>query len=237
MVKFIFCFFGVLFLQIGGFSQELNQKEKDLIAHVQASIINAENGVTKLKSSILRMEGMSSPKVRNLLNHLCSRPQTHYLEIGCWKGSTFISALFGNKTTVSSAVAIDNWSEFGGPKKDFLQNVKKFLGKKWYTVCDEDSFVLDVKKVCPNPVNVYFYDGGHSEKEQELAFTYYNEVFDDSFIAIVDDWNFSSVEPGTFSAFDKLGYNVLFEVVLPARWNADMENWWNGLYVAVIRKP
>lgn len=43
---------------------------------------------------------MSSPKVRHLLNNLCSLPSTSYLEIGTWKGSTWISALFQNQKSV-----------------------------------------------------------------------------------------------------------------------------------------
>ena len=87
------------------------------------------------------------------------------------------------------------------------------------------------------PVNVYFYDGGHTATTQEKAFTYFNPILDDLFIAVVDDWNWDCVVEGTFMAFDKLRYEVLFDIALPANGNGDLENWWNGLYVAVIRKP
>ena len=43
--------------------------------------------------------------------------EARYLEIGTWKGSSICSAMCNNKMT---CVAIDNRSEFGGTKKEFL---------------------------------------------------------------------------------------------------------------------
>lgn len=37
-------------------------------------------------------------------------------------------------------------------------------------------------------------------------------------------------------AFKELHYNVLHEWSLPADYNGDEKNWWNGLYVAIIEK-
>ena len=53
---------------------------------------------------------------------------------------------------------------------------------------------------------------------------------------MIDDWNRSNVREGTKAAFEKLNYQILFEKVLPSRFENDPETWWNGLYVAVIRK-
>lgn len=218
--------------------KKLTQREIQLIEHVIKSIRNAEHHLSKLNNQILLLEGMSSPKVRHFLNNLCSLPNTHYLEIGCWKGSTFISSLFNNQENISSAIAIDNWEEFGGPKQQFLNNCSDFLSKNTYTFYEVDCFKINPLTLCKEPVNIYFYDGNHSRKSQELAFTYYNDIFDDVFIAVVDDWNWpmNDVRIGTKTAFQKLGYTVLFEKAMPARWNIDTENWWNGLYIAVIRK-
>jgi len=178
---------------------------------------------------------MSSPKVRHLLNNLCSLSNANYLEIGVWKGSTWVSALYGNEN-VESATAIDNWAQFNGPKKDFLANCKKFLSNVPYNFYSEDCFNVDVQSVCKNPINIYFFDGDHSARAQELAFTYYNSSLDDVFIAVVDDWNFPQVPRGTKSAFEKLGYHIIYDVILPANFNGDIQNWWNGLYVAVVSK-
>jgi hypothetical protein len=219
----------------------LTDREKHLISHVKASIENAQKGISKLNRSILKIKGMSSLKTRHLLNNLCSLPDTNYLEIGCWKGSTWISSLYGNKGTIKDAVAIDNWSEelgarFQSPKEAFSQNCSQFLGAFPYRTYSSDCFSVDLKSVFHNPVNIYLYDGDHTALSQEKAFTYYNDVLDDSFIAMVDDWNWQEVKDGTRAAFEKLNYQVLYETALPAKFSGDKKNWWNGFYIAVIRK-
>lgn len=215
----------------------MNDREKALVSHAKASIAKANKRISKLTSEVLNMEGMSSPKVRYLLNNLCSLPNTVYLEIGCWKGSTWVAGLFRNQANILSAVAIDNWSEFDGPKEIFYENCAKFLPNSIYQIYSADCFALDPKALFNQPVTVYFYDGNHSALSQELAFTHYNDSFDDVFIAIVDDWNMEDVVKGTRAAFEKLHYEILFEMTLPTIWNCDTQNWWNGILVAVIRKP
>lgn len=207
-----------------------------LVKHVQNSIANAEKGQSKLSAEVLNMEGMSSPKVRHLLNNLCSLPKISYLEIGCWKGSTWISSLYGNGENMVSAVAIDNWSEFGGPEKEFKSNCAKFLKSLNYTCYSMDCFSVNPTTIVKKPVNIYFFDGEHRFEDQERAFTHYDSVLERTFIAIVDDYNWGQVREGTQSAFKKLGYKILFEKWLPADFNGDREQWWNGLYIAVIKK-
>lgn len=211
-------------------------REKLLIEHVKNSIAKADRGISKLNNDILHLEGMSSPKGRHLLNNLCSLPRTNYLEIGCWKGSTLISALFKNQSSVDHATALDNWAEFGGPFQEFKRNCERFLPKNSYQFFSVNSFSIDPLKIIKQPVNIYFYDGDHSALAQQLAFEYYNQILDNVFIAIVDDWDHLPVQEGTYRAFKNLNYKILFEIVLPARFNGDTEQWWNGLYVAVIRK-
>ena len=47
---------------------------------------------------------MASGKVRHLLNNLAAR---RYLEVGVWKGATFVAACYGRR--LESATAIDNF--------------------------------------------------------------------------------------------------------------------------------
>jgi len=216
-------------------NKPLTKQEYLLIHHLKQSLANAEQGVSALSQEVLSLEGMSSPKVRHLLNNLCSLPEVNYLEVGVWKGSTWIASLYNNSSTVSSAVAIDNWSQFGAPRHQFIKSCNFFLKEMNYQFVDQDAFKINLNLFL-NPINLYFYDGDHSILSQEKAFTYFNPIFDNSFIAIVDDWNEPETQIGTYAAFDKLNYELLFEVILPARWNGDIDHWWNGVYAAVIRK-
>lgn len=213
-----------------------NNYEEMLINHVQDCIALAIQGKSKITQEILEIEGMSSAKNRHFLNNLCSLPNTNYLEIGVWNGSTFVAALYGNGSNIVNATAIDDWSEFGEPREFFLQNCKCLEGAK-YKLYEQNCFSINKAAVFNSPINIYFYDGGHTAYDQELAFTYFDDIFAPVFIAVVDDWNHIDVQIGTSKAFKKLGYTVLYEQVLPARFNQDRLLWWNGLYVAVIKKP
>lgn len=227
-----------LLLNFYVFNCAMTDHQLFLIEHVKQSIHNAELGISKLTEEILNLEGMSSDKVRHFLNNICSLNGGKYLEIGVWKGSTFISALYNNN--LSDAIAIDNWSLFAGPKETFINNVTNFLPTIASTFYESDCFKFNLDYI-KNKINIYFYDGGHTQKEQELAFTYYNDIFENTFIAIVDDYNWKEVQDGTQEAFRKLNYKILYEQYLPSPFNPlptqrNTTMWWNGLYVAVISK-
>lgn len=215
---------------------QLTDHEQDLINHLKTSIKKAYNNEGRCTEEALAIEGWTSKKVQRLLNNLCSFPNTSYLEIGVWQGATFVAALNNNQNTLKQAIGIDNWTKFGGPVETFKQNCKRNLSDGSYTLHEGDSFQVNLQDVFKEPITVYFYDGDHAEQSQELAFTYYNSVFAPTFIAVVDDWNYLHVQKGTLNAFKKLGYTILYEQILPAHYNGDKNLWWNGIYVAVIRK-
>ena len=199
-------------------------------------MISGQNHVSKLCPEVLNIPGQSSPKVKHFLNNLLEIENVSYLEIGVWAGSTFISAMYKNKPIQS--ISIDNFSQKydGVYGRDlFLYFCDKFLDKKYYNFIESDSFKIDVSQI-KIPINIYFYDGDHSVEGQEKALTYYDEILDDIFIYIVDDYNFPEVVEGTKNGIEKMKYHIDYETILPARFNGDSSNWWNGLYVSVLRK-
>jgi len=202
-------------------------------------IIDATNHVSSIPNSsdILRIEGMSSTKVRHLLNNVCSLPDARYLEIGTWKGSTLISALYSNMHV--DATCIENFSDFKGPKEEFKSNTETRIGQGLipkFQFIENDCFQVKLDTI--KKKNIYFFDGGHTVEDHIKAFTYYNDILDDEFICIVDDWNHKhdNVRKGTEEAFKQLSYKVLHSEILPARYNGDKDLWWNGIYAAVVRK-
>ncbi|HSX25471.1 MAG TPA: class I SAM-dependent methyltransferase [Chlamydiales bacterium] len=212
-----------------------------LIQHVQEGIEQASREMGRLSLEVLKIDGMTSAKGRYLLNHLCSLPNAVYLEIGSWKGSSFVSALYHNEG-LRKSYAIEKWVrfadngfDFGDVRDEFYANVRAHLQGLSFKVFENDCFSLNLNEI-PEKITIYFYDGEHRKKDQKEAFTYFNDRLASEFIAIVDDWNWESTRSGTFEAFDQLGYKVLFEQYLPANFDGDTANWWNGMYVAVIRK-
>lgn len=214
---------------------KVSDREQKLIDHVKNCVNNSFFETSSITKEVENdIEGMSSPKIRHLLNNLCKLPHTRYLEIGTFRGSTFIPALFKNQSTIDYAVGIDNWSEFGGPRHDFERYLKQFLpvSSYCYETYSMDCFAINPKDYIKAPINIYFYDGNHSAYSQEMAFLHYNDILDDVFITLVDDWCEESARVGTMNAFKKLNYEILYEISLPGPYTL----WWNGLYIAVIRK-
>jgi len=220
---------------------KVSKANTPLVDHVKKSIQLASQEKGKLSPQVLQIDGMTSTKGRYLLNHLCSFPDTVYLEVGSWKGSSLVSALYQNKA-LRKAYAVEKWVryadngfDFGDVREEFRSNVRSCLDGLPLTVHERDCFSVNVKEI-PEKITLYFYDGEHREEDQKMAFTYFNDRLASEFIAVVDDWNWECCRKGTFAAFDELGYQVLFEQYLPANHDADTANWWNGMYVAVIRK-
>ena len=184
----------------------------------------------------LSNQGMSSTKNRIFLNELLSQDsnEINYLEIGTWLGSTFISALFNN--SLKSAIAIDNFSQFSGTMTDFMTNCTK-SNLSNFKFINSDCFNLSATdKNIIKDVNVYFYDGDHTHEDQRKALTYYIDVLQNVFIFIVDDWNHVPTKTGTRAGLLETSLIVHKDWELPANYNGDRDNWWNGLYVAVCEK-
>ena len=205
---------------------------------IETSFQNAENNISKITNDIIYMDGMSGTKTRHFYNNLLNSDDARYLEIGTWKGSSVCSAMCNNQAKV---ICIDNWSEFGGPKSEFLVNFEKFKGKNDATFIENDCYKVDVS-VLPK-FNIYMYDGNHSNDSHYMALLHYYDCLDDVFIFIVDDWNWDSVRDGTNKSIQQLQLKILYEKEIRLTWDNSHTNqplakdtWWNGLYVAILQK-
>ena len=213
-----------------------------LVQKVERAILCAENGVTKLTEQQLYLEGMSSKKVRIFLNEIVD-VNTKYLEIGVWKGSTFISALYNN--TPKFACAIDNFSLPHNPSKNFKDNCT-LNNIDNYILFEDDGFSISPEqKNLLQDINVYFYDADHGELGSEKALTHFYDNLASEFIFIVDDWSHMPVQTGTRNGINKTNLHVVKEWELPGAHKRFLITnprkvvstlWWNGLYVAVCKK-
>ena len=207
-------------------------------AIVDLAFQNAENNISKITDDIISMDGMSGTKTRHFYNNLLNTEDARYLEIGTWKGSSVCSAMCGNNATI---VCIDNWSEFGGPKSEFLNNFYKFKGDNNATFIEDDCFKVDVLTL--PKFNIYMYDGNHTNESHYKALLHYYNCLDDLFIFIVDDWNWIDVRDGTMNSIRKLKLKILYEKEIRLTFDNShtqqplaSETWHNGIYVAILKK-
>jgi hypothetical protein len=205
--------------------------QMDWARHVEGAIHDAHRGRSRLTPEVRAVPGLTSTLVRHFLNIVCGRGSVNYLEIGSWKGATITAASCNN---VGRFTAVDDFSQWADPGQFYANRARC---ERWcrFDFLDRDSWQVDPAEISPD-VDVYFYDGEHSYESQVRAFVHFDPALAGEFVAVVDDWNYPQVRAGTQAAFAELGYDVLRDWELPARWDGDAENWWNGLYVAIVRK-
>ena len=136
-----------------------------------------------------------------------------------------------NKMT---GVAIDNWSGFGGPKTEFLENFNKFKGNNNATFIEKNCWDIDVNTI--GKFNIYMYDGKHTEDSHYQALNYYLPCLDDEFIYLVDDWNLSEVRDGTLNSIKDTNCKILYQKEIYTPSNNNQNDWHNGISIFVLKK-
>jgi len=211
------------------------------IKHIEKSLENAELYISKITKELLELDGMSGKKTRHFYNNLLDFPDdVRYLEIGTWKGSSLCSAMYQNTAKI---VCIDNFSEFGQVKEEFLQNMEKFKGNNQVHFIEQDCFEVDIKLIPLEKINVYLYDGNHTFESHCKALTHFYDLLDDIFIYIVDDWNAPEIRAGTNQTIKELNFDILYEKEIRTTWDNNhapydeaREGWWNGIYIVLLKK-
>lgn len=196
----------------------------------------------KLPDVVRYMEGASGKKYRYFINNLIgSMDDPRYLEIGTWAGSTACSALYGNKV---KTVCVDNWKEFGGPRDTFFSNIDMIKSPDIDFTFIEDSYQnIDFSNI--GKFNVYMYDGEHSYQSQYDALKLTQAALDDTYIFIVDDWNWQNVRNGTFDAIRDLNLKLVTSIEIRTMqqevgWTPDIaasdSDWHNGYFIGILQK-
>jgi len=197
------------------------------------AIENSDRLISVLPESILNMEGMSSKKCRHLLSNITTHLKS-YIEIGSWKGSTTLSAAYTRPDL--EMVAIDNWSEFGGPKSEFQSN----MWKNRYDITSRLTVIeSDFRKINYLPKNHFqclFYDGAHDKQSQIDAITHMNQFMAEEFIYIVDDYSWEPVREGSMEGIKSSALESVWSKELPSTKLNDPDSYWNGVLVSVLKK-
>jgi len=212
----------------------------DLAQILKKSFDKADQVQHKLPEYLLKMHGMSGQKYRSLINNLIEiMPNPRYLEVGCHSGSTFCSAIWQNSC---KALAIDNWSMFGGPKDQFFRNLEHFSNSNVESSFIESDFrAVDYTSI--GKFNVFMFDGPHEQTDQYDGIKLALPALDDTFIMVIDDWNWPGPRNGTIDALEGLDIEVIAGIVINTtddnthpNWSHEHSDWHNGYYISVLRK-
>lgn len=180
---------------------------------------------------VMGIPGACAAKNRIMINHLLSYPKARYLEVGADTGAMFCSALHGNNPEYACAVE-------SGDTRFLESNTKKFVNTK-FDLFKRDPFDLTAaqkKKLKSKRINMYLYDGPHSEEDHVKAISEYYDFLDDVFIIIIPNWLAPQVRTGTFRGLAENKVKVWWQIDLKVDFSGDTKNWWNGVWVAVCQK-
>jgi hypothetical protein len=212
----------------------------DLVTKVRESFARASMNNSAIDPGVLKIPGMSGLKYRRFINNLVrSLEDASYMEVGSWTGSTLCSAISGNRVR---AVAIDNWSQFGGPKEVFLENLRKFKTPEVdLTVIEDDFRNVNFKSIMKHCI--YLFDGPHTSQDQYDGIALAKSALLPCFVLIVDDWNWRAVRDGTLESLTALNMSVLYSVEVRTTLDDshaaianELSDWHNGYFIAVIQQ-
>ncbi len=156
----------------------------------------------------------------------CMPEGCRFVNVGAWHGFTFLAGIVSNMNR--PAVCVDNFSQFGGPRNEFLSHFRAVRGD-----C-HDFFDMDYRdyfaSVHYGPIGVYLYDGEHSYANQLRSLELAEPFFVPGTIVIVDDTNEPEPRKATldFLASKPGRYAILRDEQTSCNGHP---TFWNGLMV------
>lgn len=183
---------------------------------------------------------LTSHKIRNIINNICSNKDIFYLEIGLYRGGTFSAALHQNQI---KAIGIDNWSQNwendqSSSKEAFFARIDGIKDGNEVKILENDCWQVDLEQIKiflnNKKINVYLFDGPHDIDDQYNALKYYYDILDDEFIFLVDDYSEDSskwVVDATQKSIKDLKLKKVMEVALPNK-----SGYHEGFYACVLKK-
>ncbi len=207
------------------------------------------------------IEGLSSENIRFVINEVVRLVHQEqmgdynnyigkYLEVGSYRGCSFISALLGNEDRMDF-FTIDNGSEFGDNNEILNSNIQKYVFDATIDI-DYVSHVVNVirgdyrteipQRFLLGPcIDVYLYDGSHDYQNQLDGLNIIKPYLTARCVIIVDDAAWPEPHRANMDWHkENLDFQTCFiSHYTPEEWEAasqadkeqlvNNEYWWNGL--------
>jgi hypothetical protein len=149
-----------------------------------------------------------------------------FLNVGVWHGFTLLAGMMQNPD--KRCIGVDNFSEYGGPREDFLNRFNLYRGPNHHFY--EMDYVKYFSKIHKGRIGVYFYDGEHSYNNQLKGMLLAEPYFSDNCVILVDDTNWIQPKQATryFINNSRHKYHVLLDRTTAGNGHP---SWWNGVIV------
>lgn len=170
---------------------------------------------------------MSTLTIGAIINQAVSQMDDNYcyLNIGTWHGYSYFSGILDND---KYCIGVDNFSEWGQPRKQFLTRYQKFMTPKTHF------YDMDYRKyfeeVHSMPVGVFFFDASTDYVHQGASLEYVEPFLRSGSVIIVDDTNVGDVFCSVidFIARRPNEYRIIEHQITPHNCHP---TYWNGLVI------
>jgi predicted O-methyltransferase YrrM len=177
---------------------------------------------------LLAMPRMSTFAIAAIINRAVAQlPEGQaFVNVGVWHGFSLLAGMAGHADR--RCVGIDNFSEFGGPKQEFLARFDRARGPRheFHEMDYRDYFA----RVHQGPIGLYIYDGDHAYEHQLTGLEVAEPFLAPGSIILVDDTNEADPARATrdFMAARPGRYELLFDRHTACNGHPTL---WNGLMV------
>jgi hypothetical protein len=183
-------------------------------------------GVKAAIKPICKIPRMSTPAIGALINRGVAgmAPGEAFVNVGVWNGFTLLSGMAGNPGKV--CIGVDNFSQFGGPKENFLARFEQLKSPKhgFYDMDYKEYFTTHHRE----QIGFYLYDGDHPYQDQLEGLQRAEPFFGPNCVAMVDDTNTPEPRAATldFIRTSRNRYTVLLDATTCQNQHV---TWWNGV--------
>jgi len=195
---------------------------------INTSLPDDERGMKRRMREICRIQRMSTFAIGAMINRgVLQMPDSQaFVNVGVWHGFSLLAGMAGNDR--KTCIGIDNFSEFGGPREEFLERFNRCKGPAHYF--REMDYVEYFKSVHREPIGYYFYDGHHSYDNQLRGLQAAEPFFSPHCIVMVDDTNWEPPRRATLDFIARSHYK--YEILLDATTHGNFHpTLWNGVII------
>jgi hypothetical protein len=185
-------------------------------------------GTADFAALVRDIPGYSASGVLEMLNHYVrALPRNlRYGEVGSFMGLTLVGALYRNS---ARAVAIDNFSEFGGTENALRATLDRYRVADRVEVCPTNFRTVFNEQLLPRQsLGVYFYDGQHDEEAQYLGLTLAEPFLAPKAVVFIDDTNWPAPRRAAERWIRERKLTVLHDIVTQ---DFRTSPHWNGLII------
>jgi len=188
----------------------------------------------RLRNVLDDVPGMATENKLLMLNLAVANlaPGEVYVEVGCYKGATLVGAARGNRE--ARVFACDNFSKFDGTEQILRANLERHAPGQVEFFNLESRRFLELAPWRPARVGAYFYDGGHSFRDQFEGLAYAIPSLADDAVVIIDDTNKREARSADALVARLVpGLEPLLDLRTPRNHHP---TWWNGIQLFRYRR-